>query len=40
VDIDTGGLQISSGELMPGMYFYTLLVNGEEVDTKKMILTE
>jgi hypothetical protein len=40
VDIDAGILRINSGELKPGMYFYTLLVNREEVDTKKMILTE
>ncbi|MDD4236611.1 MAG: tail fiber domain-containing protein [Bacteroidales bacterium] len=39
LDINADSLRISSGELMPGMYFYTLIVNSVEVDTKKMILT-
>lgn len=31
---------INGYELTPGMYMYTLIVDGEEIDTKKMILTE
>jgi hypothetical protein len=40
IDTDKKSIIISSTEFMPGMYFYSLIVNGEEVDTKKMILTE
>jgi hypothetical protein len=32
-------LEISGGELKPGMYMYTLIYAGKEIDTKKMILT-
>lgn len=35
-----GSLIINGGEMKPGMYFYTLVVNGNEIATKKMILTE
>jgi hypothetical protein len=35
-----GSVVISANDLSPGMYYYTLLVNDREVDTKKMILTE
>ncbi|NCC98559.1 MAG: T9SS type A sorting domain-containing protein [Bacteroidia bacterium] len=31
---------INGSELSPGMYLYSLLVDGQEVDTKKMILTK
>lgn len=31
---------INGYELIPGMYMYSLIVDGKEVDTKKMILTE
>ena len=31
---------INGYELTPGMYMYSLIVDGQEVDTKKMILTE
>ena len=34
-----GDITIRSSELQPGMYFYTLVANGKEVDTKRMILT-
>ena len=34
-----GEITISSGELNPGMYMYSLIVDGKEIDTKKMILT-
>jgi hypothetical protein len=33
-------LEILGSELQPGMYLYTLLADGKEIDTKKMILTE
>lgn len=35
-----GSLTITANDLPAGMYFYTLVVNDNEVDTKKMILTE
>lgn len=31
---------IHGSEFNPGMYLYTLIVDGQEVDTKRMILTE
>lgn len=40
--LNDGGSQsitINGGELSAGTYLYTLLVNGREVDSKKMILT-
>lgn len=33
-------LTIRGGELKPGMYIYSLIVNDKEVDSKKMILME
>ncbi|HTB05769.1 MAG TPA: tail fiber domain-containing protein [Bacteroidia bacterium] len=33
-------ITINAGQLTAGMYYYTLLVDGKEVDTKKMILTQ
>jgi hypothetical protein len=33
-------ITINGSELQAGMYLYTLIVDGKEVDTKKMILTE
>ncbi|MGZ3932071.1 MAG: tail fiber domain-containing protein [Bacteroidia bacterium] len=36
----SGSVSISASDLQPGMYFYSLIVNGKEIDTKKMILTE
>lgn len=33
-------LTIQGGELKPGMYIYSLIVNDSEVDSKKMILVE
>jgi len=35
-----GSVTINGYELTPGMYMYSLIVDGKEVDTKKMILTE
>jgi hypothetical protein len=40
--LNSGGTQsitINGGELSAGAYFYTLFINGREVDSKKMILT-
>jgi hypothetical protein len=31
---------IESSELSPGLYYYSLIVDGKEIDTKKMILTD
>ncbi|TSJ42307.1 tail fiber domain-containing protein [Fluviicola chungangensis] len=38
---DKGSVSIvlRSGELKPGMYFYSLIIDNKEIDTKKMILT-
>ncbi|MFA6401038.1 MAG: tail fiber domain-containing protein [Salinivirgaceae bacterium] len=36
----TGTLIIQGYELQPGMYIYTLIADGKEIDTKRMILTE
>jgi hypothetical protein len=35
-----GNLVIDAKQLQAGMYLYTLLIDGKEVDTKRMILTE
>ncbi|MDE6573962.1 MAG: T9SS type A sorting domain-containing protein [Muribaculaceae bacterium] len=35
-----GAVQISAGTLAPGMYLYTLIVDGAEIETKRMIITE
>jgi hypothetical protein len=35
----TGKIQINGGDLKPGMYLYSLITDGKEVDTKRMILT-
>ena len=35
-----GSISINASELRPGMYLYTLIVDGIEIDTKRMILTE
>jgi hypothetical protein len=42
-DVTTEGrskIIINGSELQPGMYIYTLIVGGKEVDTKRMILTD
>lgn len=38
--IGEGSITIKGGELESGAYFYTLIVNKNEIDTKKMILTD
>jgi hypothetical protein len=35
-----GSIEISASGLQPGMYLYSLLVNNQEVDTKRMVITE
>jgi hypothetical protein len=35
-----GSVTITANDLAAGMYYYTLVVNDNEVDTKKMILTQ
>ena len=43
INIESRGnssVTINGYELTPGMYMYSLIVDGQEVDTKKMILTE
>lgn len=42
-DVTSSGksiIEISGTELSPGMYIYSLIVEGSEVDTKRMILTK
>ena len=36
----SSSIEIYGGELKPGMYMYSLISDGKEIDTKKMILTE
>lgn len=36
----SGSITINGYELQPGMYFYTLIADGKEIDTKRMILTD
>jgi len=36
----SGNISISGNTMQAGMYLYTLIVDKQEVDTKKMILTE
>ena len=35
-----GDVQISSGTLIAGMYYYSLVVKGKEISTLKMILAK
>ena len=38
-DRANGNVVINGNELSPGMYLYSLIADGKEVDTKRMILT-
>jgi hypothetical protein len=38
--IGKGSVMINAAELRAGMYLYSLIVNGNEIDTKKMILLD
>jgi hypothetical protein len=31
---------VKGSELKPGMYLYSLIIDGREIDTKRMILTK
>ena len=33
-------VSVNGWELGEGMFFYTLIVNGKEIDTKRMIITK
>lgn len=35
-----GSISINANDFQPGMYYYSLIVNDTEIDTKKMILTQ
>lgn len=37
---NNGKVEINAGELSAGMYLYTLIADGQEIDTKRMILTK
>jgi len=37
---DRGNIIIYASELNPGIYFYSLISNGQVVDTKRMTLTD
>jgi len=36
----SGMVEIKGSDLQAGMYLYSLIVDGREVDTKRMILTK
>jgi hypothetical protein len=36
----SGSVAINGSELSAGMYYYTLVTDGKEIDTKRMILTQ
>ncbi len=38
-DFGKGAITVNGGELKAGMYMYSLIINGKEADTKRMILT-
>ncbi len=40
LDTKSNQIMLHGGDLKPGMYLYTLIVNGKEIDTKKMILSK
>jgi len=40
VNASQSGIFINGSELTAGIYLYSLIVNGKEIDTKKMILTK
>ena len=35
-----GSVALDAGKFDPGMYFYTLIADGQDVDTKRLILTD
>ncbi len=40
LDSQKGEITIYGYELKPGMYMYSLIIDGKKIDTKRMILTE
>lgn len=38
-ETSSGAVTIQGGDLQPGMYMYSLLINGQYFDSKKMVLT-
>lgn len=40
INFGTGSITINGNELTSGMYVYSLVVNGQIIDTKRMILTQ
>ena len=40
LDTKTDRIILLGGDLKPGMYLYSLIVNGREIDTKRMILSK
>lgn len=40
IEHGNGNILINGSELNPGMYIYALIVDGKEIDTKRMILTQ
>jgi hypothetical protein len=40
LDTKANQIMLQGGDLKPGMYLYSLIVNGKEIDTKKMILSK
>jgi hypothetical protein len=40
VDLSMQRVTIGGNELSAGMYLYSLVVNGNEIDTKRMILSK
>ncbi len=38
-EMSLGSVMIQGGDLQPGMYMYSLLINGQYFDSKKMVLT-
>ena len=38
-DTTTGEVNLTAGELTPGVYSYSLIIDGKMIDTKKMVLT-
>jgi hypothetical protein len=40
VEREHGNIVIHGSELMPGMYYYSLIADGKIIGTEKMVLTD
>jgi hypothetical protein len=40
VNVHQSNITVNATELAAGMYLYSLIIDGKEVDTKRMILTK